>query len=176
MNLIKLDKKIFSCCLCLIIQSCQLISTPEQIISGPGTLGMRVNGKVWNTGVINTYASSILFYNTKDIRIDAGISRNGDQESLLIAINNVSSIGYYNMGFLKPASVSPRDSTKFWYGDNEFEAYHLLSARTSLITITRFDTVYHVLAGKFNCSLINNKGDTLNLTDGRFELHLNQIK
>jgi hypothetical protein len=173
MKSLKLERKLFLFVLCLFIQSCLSITQEPIIISGPGTLGVHINGKVWNTGGINTYASSIFFHNTKDIRIDAGISRNTDHESLVIVINNVSSIGYYNMGFLKPASLSPRDSTKFLYGDNESEAYHLQSPRNSLVTITRFDTVYNVLAGTFNSSLINNKGDTLKLTDGRFELHLN---
>ncbi len=146
-------------------QSCQTnLPVPSQ--NGAGTLGMRVNGTVWSAGIIGTSVSAIRYKN-KDVSIQARIGN--PNSAINIVINKVSGKGYYNMGNLNSGSLL--DSTRFMYNDDYLGSYRLSNPNLSLITITKFDTIYNVISGTFTVSLLNKKLDTLKITEGRFDLN-----
>jgi len=155
----------------MLIQSCHS-NLPVPTQNGAGTLGMRVNGSQWNAGIIGTSTSATHYKTQKAVQIQAEIGSGPSNSTFNIIINNVSGKGFYNMGVLNINTGSLLDSTRFWYGDDLKGSYQLSNPNLSLVTITKFDTIYNVISGTFTANLVNKKQDTLKLTDGRFDLRL----
>ena len=138
---------------------------PPITTNGAGTFGCRVNGKVWlpvgggfNPGQWVEYNNQHLIvhgYNyTREQYVDI------DYAPILDTGNYVSYNPNYKTQWARYVTTSP---TVYFNADTIFHGY---------LHVLRFDPVKGFMAGTFSFDAYNNKGDTVHITDGRFDLHL----
>jgi len=55
-------------------------------------------------------------------------------------------------------------------GKTVFESYRVPNPNSGLINILRLDTINYIISGTFYFDAVNKEGDTIKVTDGRFDL------
>lgn len=157
---------------CIILfESCQEL--PEASQTGAGTFGMLLNGKAWRgDGALSLNPITTAYYlpSSKGLKISCIVNRqSGAQEKLDLIVTDLTQSGKYSFGNF-PSKKSSYDSTRFWYDDNQKDAFKLKDGLTNSIELTKFDTVKKIVSGTFMVDLANRKNDIIKVTNGRFDL------
>ena len=150
---------------------------PPITTTGEKTLGCYVNGKLWvafnnpqffdpnarspiTCGYYDKIGSTNLFF------VTAYHDYDGIYQVVDFSITLDKGIGKYIM---KKKSVN--DQTFINYrGLNGEESYELDETKPNHVEITFLDQQKRIAAGKFEKSVYNQAGDTLKITDGRFDV------
>lgn len=159
-----------------LFESCQ--DLPEASQTGAGTFGMLLNGSQWRgDGAISINPSSIASYDptSKGFKISCVVNRlNGTQEKFDLIINDLMTPGKYIFGNFR-SPKSSYDSTRFWYDDNQVNAFKVKDGLTNSVDISKFDFAKKIVSGTFNVDLENKKSEIIKVTNGRFDLQFTVI-
>jgi hypothetical protein len=142
-----------------------LAKLPTETQEGKNTIGCLLNGQVWQNhggGWFNPdYKAS---YFKKNISVGGSMNTEQDYQSLTLQLNNVfKGIGNYKLGNDSTTRVVCINSkTNCNYDEGTFTMGNL--------EITKFDTIKHIVCGRFNFTLIKVDCDTIRATDGRFDI------
>jgi hypothetical protein len=136
---------------------------PPETQTGANTFGCRLNGQVFVPTCEESYTTTrvaIYTRNSKSLEIYA---QNNVLETLDFTISDLSINRTNKIDF---ASFASRIT------NNEFDVYNGRSI--SSIVLTKFDTINHVVSGRFEAILKSNTDSTKikTITQGRFDMHL----
>lgn len=140
-------------------------------MEGKNTFGFLLDGKVWvpyheKPGLFTPTLEAVLDRNT--FTITARLKRNNEQkyQSIGIVINNVD-IGRFHIPFPPYSGHVFTDQNKEGYGCNYFKC----KPEDTEINIINFDRERRIVSGTFFYkNATNSCGDTIQITDGRFDL------
>jgi hypothetical protein len=135
---------------------------PNATQTGVNTFACRVNAQNWvsEPGIYKTGGS----FNTDTLGCFGTV--NGNIIRLFIGGNTVQA-GQYVLGVASNRYI--RYST-FATCTGNLPVILLRDAVSGTVTITKIDTVKKIIAGTFNCRIPIPNCDTLNVTDGRFDI------
>jgi hypothetical protein len=142
---------------------------PEATQSGKNTAGAIINGKVWvaTTKKINqpgTYCENS--GNRTNITLELRQIENQGRNSISIT----AIIEDLELNKIYPLSEDPDTGYKFAiYTDNNLVNYGTNSTNTGTIKITRLDLQNHIVSGIFEFKAVNNNGNVITVTEGRFD-------
>jgi hypothetical protein len=170
-------------CFLAVMNSCQPepeLSLPPKTQEGRNTLGFKADGKVW----VN-YGEICNWFDCEENVVDGRLHKNADGSHTLVVA------AYYND---KKKNISQQFSVMAKYVDapgtyqvkrehDNFVSlvidmsqnnFYQLGSSGFTLTITRLDTVNHILSGEFSGILqnYNDSTKTIPLTDGRFDTKL----
>ena len=165
--------------LLLLITSCSkdVDDLPAATQTGANTFGAKVNGEFWvpaKFGIIP--ADNLLkarYSSPESILITANnFSKSPNETSFEIQITGVTGPGtyYLNQNVIRP--------TRYGYGFFEKrrftpeEEYQTSNHFTGSVTITRLDNVNKIVSGtfEFNAESLSNPGQSIQVTEGRFDI------
>ncbi|MCF8239088.1 MAG: hypothetical protein K9I85_13080 [Saprospiraceae bacterium] len=145
---------------------------PPATMTGGNTFGCYINGVPWVASkppftLFTDLTGSYSFQtNTLGIQANKIVQKDGEDlvnETMSIGLA-LQTTGLYN---LRSHKYNFRD----WVNIATCYSYSIDTLYPHPITITRFDTVNRVASGIFECRMINNQcADTLNITEGRFDM------
>lgn len=138
--------------------------TPETQ-TGANTFSCKINGKVYiPENDFSVKAISVAFYNNTDFEVGANGTQYDPPRNLSIHIKNILSEGTYLLDFTQSRYV-----TYYISGTNN---YHSKILNSGKVTITKLDRNQRIISGRFDFQLTNekNSAETLNVTDGRFDV------
>lgn len=133
---------------------------PEYSETGSNTMGMYVNGHPWvpkdgpGWGEI-VYSIAVNTPLHMHQQLDLYAINIPNDESLNLRIARFTGVGEY--------SLANKGQCWFW---NEKDQYLAVSGS---IKVTHFDTVKHIVAGRFEFRSVGLEMDTIHITDGRFD-------
>jgi hypothetical protein len=157
------------------ISSCALNDLPE-IEDSENAFGMYLDGYRWvPTAFSNSSKKAFYYDSTMTLRISANNNFKGENARFSFYINNMSGPGIYNASFVSRLSEFPhcRDSTRYDPDDKCEDYYKLVNASDSYIEIVEFDSADYKVSGFFNMILVDDSGEEVNITEGRFRLDMN---
>lgn len=149
---------------------------PPATQEGKNTCGFLVNGKVWlPKGRLGNGQSNLSWwydpgynhgtFNIHGFRYEP--SEGVKFSSFVIAIDNFSSIGIYNL------KTAGRVTQYFDYNKNcMYYREDTITPNINYVNITRFDLTQRVIAGTFEFTLATPGCDTVRITQGRFDIKL----
>ena len=133
---------------------------PPETQTGANTFGCRVTGQVW------TYKPST---NPGHIGLDADYS-GGGMYVLAKRGDTAIKIDFSSGGITQLGEyMLYTDSSEIYYAVNPVP-YYTDSVTNGILTMTRIDTVNSILSGRFYFTGISYLGDTVRITDGRFDV------
>lgn len=134
---------------------------PDITTSGKRTFGCRINGKVW----IPKPGYFTVEYFNRYLNVSADKNKTG--EILSFGIGNIPpDTGYFEF----PSNSLTK--SRMWYSPSdtiwgdEYEANPMIRG---YVHILRFDLEKGIIAGTFASEAYNSAGDTVHITDGRFD-------
>lgn len=139
---------------------------PAITTQGLGTFGCRVNGKPWLPKGSWGNPSKVLRYNDELLNI---YGYNTDYNSTVaFSFKVIKDTGYYNL-----------ESYPFKYSEVAFspkgirtDDYNSNPAASGYLHILHFDPFYKgIISGTFAFDAFNDAGDTVHITDGRFDFY-----
>ena len=159
---------------------------PPITTTGANTFGCRINGKVWvpskrpkgdlpqiEGGIVTRYDSIGPEKNWYDLLIFA---YREDLTGFQIFLRRINSIGQYQLFFTPsefPSCVDCSNSYGYYY--TSVSDYKSLPIVESSVNLTQYDTINKIFSGNFSFVALNkNGGDSIFVTDGRFDI--NQFK
>jgi len=163
-------------CLCIImLSSCNKDpyqdGTPELppiTMEGKNTLGFLLDGKVWvpyqeSSGIFTPTLESILDQTTNSLGVEARYKNSTDDNDLLNISVTIDNERIYSI---------PNEATiNFFYNKYPNCRKFKPNAIDAKIEIDRFDRSERIVSGTFNLGdMVNDCGDTITITDGRFDL------
>lgn len=161
------------------------ISTlPPATQTGANTFGCLLNGEAWLPGGYRNMGGQerkfTVYYPNKgqfkgEFTLTGRRVGTGYNEEIQLALNAVDHAGTY----LINVEAVPYPSALPWLDQGVYRTYKpttreyiTSSKRTGSLTITRLDTVAHVIAGTFSFTAEELGGtSTVNVTDGRFDIN-----
>lgn len=156
---------------CLFTDDLDSDGLPKETQTGQNTFGMLVDGRTWRTSTINVLTNSVYaFYKpSRQFLYISAIDRSDEEISLFI--KGVKTNGTYKISPYDE-SLFPvcADSTRLEIVDSCDEAFKLVNNSTSLIEISRLDTLERIVSGTFNLDLTNDQGETVIISKGRFDI------
>jgi hypothetical protein len=147
-----------------------LTKLPPETQEGKNTFGCLVNGKVWrNQGFVNIYSSNLIVSKTESLTIAATkVTQETTQGINISAI--VNDLGIYRLNEINSAIFLDAKKSCIKTGYKPIEG-------TLMITKYQYTEINGgrrlIIAGKFNfVTLMQPCGDTIRVTDGRFDILL----
>jgi len=145
---------------------------PPATHSGANTFACRVNGQVWLYGT--RYAINPSQIEPLAVQIGGGRlfilanrQKEGEQPSAIkISFCGFRGLGEYDLFFPSQS----RCGEVYYVNDVTHKYYDADSTSNSILTVTHYDTVSRIIAGRFQFTGIAAPGDTVRVTDGRFDL------
>jgi hypothetical protein len=144
------------------------------------TFGMKINGKIWTPSVNNSIfgpstLSSSYFKPTGDLSIFA-FNKERNQRIELFCYG-IKKPGIYYLSYLRrfPSNenlgfIYAPDTSKFEMDDTKFNYYFLKDSTLSKVEITKIDTLWNIISGKFHGNFVNSNKEKLDITNGVFDL------
>ena len=165
----------------------EINALPEATQTGKNTFGCLIDGQAWipspsgsgamgskpiSGGYMNAPTGAPSSYGNNNVWVNA---YNGS-EVISLYIRNVNKTGTYPLNFNTqpaPANLYPQNYAGFTRYNNASGGDYFMTTSnyTGTVEITRADTVSKILAGRFSFVGINNMGETISVTDGRFDLN-----
>lgn len=153
---------------------------PPATQTGANTLGAKVNGEFWIPQGFGPFpANDILearIFPNNDLTIKAqNFSKSPTETEFELFITNVAAPGVYP---LNTAVSYPRMTASYGYFVKRVltpsDEWITTTTATGTVTITRIDRVNMIVSGTFelNPASLYNSGQTLSITEGRFDLKL----
>ena len=165
----------------LLFTGCELFDPPEPdepnsseeelppvSFTGEGIFAMRVNGEVWKIGGFmdeidgnwDPQSGSLIVYARKKPEV----------QGPSISIDSVFGPGTYPLVFSRHLSGSTGSSAIWMSGSTGY--YKTDSTHTGTLTLIRADDEYpYVLSGTFKFDAVNEAGEVVQITDGRFDFY-----
>jgi hypothetical protein len=138
---------------------------PPATEEGKNTFGCLVNGQVW----LIKGNPALNLYNCQYIngRFNLGITH----ETLDKTVNQTFIISCQNGVYLGPFSLTkfPENGARFADYNSNFD-FRNYNNNPGLLNITKIDTLKRIIAGTFEMNMINQKFDTIHITQGRFDM------
>ena len=152
---------------------------PEATQTGANTFGLKLNGNYWvpqHFGVTST--GTLLearFTGTGDFVLNARNFASEPKESEFeIYIKNLNATGTYQLN--QNTAVYPNQSASYAYyikrEINPLNQWITGSSYTGTVTITKRDTVNHIVSGtfEFTAGSIDSSASPITVSDGRFDV------
>lgn len=165
----------------IIFASCKksVSELPEATQTGANTFGLKLNGNYWvpqHFGITNT--GTILearFTGLGDFVLNARNFASEPKESEFnIYIKNMSTTGTYQLN--ANTNIYPNQSGSYAYylkrEINPLNEWITSSKYTGTVTITKRDTINHIVSGtfEFTAGSIDSSASPITVTDGRFDV------
>ncbi len=143
---------------------------PTETQTGKNTFGCYVNKELFVNS--DKWGITIGASYTKSTKLIQVYCFNKNRNSISIDVNTFSLNEKFNISKVEYAFSS--DSIKLADGSNTFNRNLYLGKNIPVITITKFDTLNHIISGKFEFELKNSEDDTkiIKFTQGRFDAYL----
>lgn len=141
---------------------------PEETQEG-NTFGMKVNGTNWEIPTTDYKPVAAYYSNDKCLIVRA--AKKNSTENIVLVANNIDRSGEFNINFRTSISTLG-DSTRLSSNNDYPNSYTLLSETESVLNIAKFDTVTNVVSATFSMKLRNRSGESLEITNGRFDIDL----
>ena len=141
---------------------------PPITMEGKNTLGFLLDGKVWvpyqeNPGLFTPSLNAVFDNTSNKISIEARLKRKGQNSSSIGIIVHLSQTGEFRIPL--QGKIDFLDDS--FFNCNEYNCI----SNDGLLLITTFDKNVRIISGTFNLNeMVNSCGDTIRITDGRFDL------
>ncbi len=141
----------------------ELEKLPPATQEGKSTFGCLVNGKAW---VTRSSTDALADYQSGVLQISAGIDEtNRDQGITLVILSGLS------QGMTYDLTNDPQYEAKFsWTQASKVCFYDDEDTLSGHLKITKLDQVNLIISGLFEFTTAVSGCDTINVTDGRFDL------
>lgn len=159
------------------ISSCALNDLPE-IEDSENVFGMYLNGSRWVPNVFSNSSKMAYYYAPhKTLKIQAIKTFNSGDAIFTYYISNFEGAGKYQASFFMEFKATPycSDSTRYDPNSRCENYFRLDNTTDSFIEIVEFDSVEYKVSGFFNMVLVNDSGEEVNITEGRFRLDTNHF-
>jgi hypothetical protein len=152
---------------------------PKPTKDGKNTFGCKVNGKSWvPNGIMGPTPSppvSLTYSLYKDdysVRIHAIRRIKGIKDNIDIHLNNVNKPGTYSLNSDKTNCPWPLKCENYGrYYTYDPDSDYITSAQIGgTVTITRADTVAKIVSGNFSFKAVDQGGNQVTITKGRFDV------
>lgn len=156
---------------------------PPATQSGANTFGFIIDGRVWqNYGWLpnTTGASDNLGamysprYGSKNFSLNAGQIARDVYENFYLSIDSLTSTGTYRASKAPRLGANVRAERGFVFENRDTQTVYsyLYKGSTATITITKLDTIQHIIAGTFEGTLRQGNDSTklVRITEGRFDV------
>jgi hypothetical protein len=169
---------------CRELEPAPVFTLPPVTQTGANTLGFVIDGRVWQN-----FGQSCTFYGCQDnklmayvgqnrggkghqVQITAGLTSKDYREDFGISLDYVKGPGTYT----RHKSSTLGKYNHLYLTSESSLLYENLDSVTTSVTITRFDTVAHIVSGTFEGTLQRQDapGESRRIQDGRFDLVYNQ--
>ena len=179
----------FATCALLCTCSKDKLSPLEQLppitSRGANTFGCKINGKVWlpskrpkgdlpqiEGGIVERYANGGPEKNWYDLLIFAYGEKGTGFQLFLSRINSIGKFKCDKNIFIFPVDPQPDYSYCYYY---ENEKQFITNPKfQGEINLLKYDTISKIFSGTFNFRASSGK-DTIEITDGRFDINQNEI-
>jgi hypothetical protein len=145
---------------------------PPATQTGEQTFGCLINGEPFVPPSFGTNAPNA-FYQFVDGAYTLGISAGSGGGSELLGIN----IGALDVNEIQEINyiLLEKESGKY-FGQYTIGGGLILNKTSNIdypgtLTITNFDEANFIISGTFSFTVIDNEGNEINITDGRFDMH-----
>ncbi|MDA9554937.1 DUF6252 family protein [Pelobium sp.] len=126
---------------------------PTETQTGAGTFGCLVNGQVWLPK--GKFPYSGLTANIQFNILSIGASKS--TEAIGLGVRNVLDVGTYDLSLAENETEYIIDS-------------QIYKRTEGFLTITKYDKSNQIISGRFWFSAKNSTGETVAITDGRFDI------
>jgi hypothetical protein len=156
---------------------------PEPSQSGANVVACKVNGKVWIADEGDSFRGKKFtvyyyndLYNKRRFVLYANRIAKDNNSNIVLAVTDVRTTGTHYFSF----DTNPYPDNRLFLNHGSYflnkpdQARYTTSSRyTGSITFTRVDTVRHIFAGtfEFTAANIDGSGQTVKVTDGRFDVN-----
>ena len=166
----------------LLFTGCELFDPPEPdepnsseeellpvSFTGEGTFAMRVNGEVWKIGGFMDEIDGSWEPQSGNLRVFGW--KGGKNEGADIYVDSVFGPGTYPLLFIGNSTGGAGNAAR-WYPPGSASSYETDSTHTGTLTLIRADDEYpYVLSGTFEFDAVNEAGEVVQITDGRFDFY-----
>lgn len=156
--------------------------------TGANTVGCRLNGELWLPGGYRNGAGQEVKFSTtyyppsyslaslRNTFTLTGTRQNKQiNDDIQLALANLDHVGIYSLDLNAvpyPQAQPWQDQGVYRTNDPTIREYITSPSNTGTLTITRLDTVAHVIAGTFSFTAKEIGGTkTVSVTDGRFDIN-----
>lgn len=146
------------------------VELPPITMEGKNTFGCKINGEVWvpDVGKETLFNEKIaVSYESNQINIHARLNRPdlNRKENIYVTAPNILDTGTYTI------PVFPADSFVYINSNLNIDCKtYRTKISNSKINITKLDVSKRIISGLFSFKDVNSCEDTLQITDGRFDL------
>jgi hypothetical protein len=139
---------------------------PPITTEGKGTFGCKVNGNVWLTKGAWGNPATVMRYS--DTLLNIYGFNDKDKSTVALYLSPVLDSGFYNFQ-TAPFTYS---SVAYSPSYNQSETFSSSPATVGFLKIIKFQPyTTGIISGTFEFDVYNSEGDTLHITEGRFDLH-----
>ena len=162
--------------LIVLVTSCNKEELPEITDNGSNTFGMLVNGEIWlpysPINILKPLPYGVTYYHSSKIHTLRLLAENTNKHEIVNLIaENVDTVGTYHFSYRDNSIVSDSADSTVFVVTNINDKYKLNDSINSVLSITRFDK--WIVSGTFSLEMVDNKGNKLKITQGRFDIHYN---
>lgn len=156
---------------------------PPATQSGANTFGFVIDSRVWqNYGWLpytagqsdNLRATYSPRYGSKNFSLNAGQIARDAYENFYLSIDSLTSTGTYQASKIPRPGANVRAERGFTFENKETQTVYsyLYKGSTATITISKLDTIQHIIAGTFEGRLRTGNDSTklVRITEGRFDV------
>jgi hypothetical protein len=159
---------------------------PPATQTGANTFGCLINGKAFTPGGSSFSPPHLFSYyqnayptisNAYVFDVSAGDLRNTcNITGITFGVDSVISLqpGIYKLGADKANQGGGGYNREICNGGSGAGVYHTNDSIGGQLTITRFDLTYQIASGTFWFNVLDNNGDTVKITDGRFDVRFTE--
>lgn len=156
----------------------QLSLLPPATQTGANTFGCLVNGQAFvpkNRSILegpDLQCNYIYTAGGYHLTV-AGGNKNSDGTltSVIVGTDSLAVTQGTSIPFKTFASGNASGSYTLFYRSGGLNQYATNTTSSGQLTITKLDTIKQIVSGTFYFTAINGKGDTVKITDGRFDMH-----
>ena len=168
--------KIFPYLIVLILSSCTSCNEPDptelpaETQSGKNTFGCYVNNKIFLKGYL--FGSTIGSSYVRSQKVAYIYCENKNSENIALRLDNFTL--NKNVNILYASYSFNSDTLKLPDGSMTYRVNLCEGRNISTVTLTRFDTINHIISGKFEFELKDSRDTTrlIKITQGRFDFYL----
>lgn len=152
---------------------------PAATDTGANTFGAKVNGNLWKPQGFGPFPADNLLESAvagNDLQIWArNFASSPNETEFYLKVKNVTGTGTYLLNQNIPAHPYPDASYGYYVKRNltPQNEWSTSATFTGSVTITKFDPAAKIIAGtfQFNAVSMYNTGETIAVTEGRFDIH-----
>jgi hypothetical protein len=156
-------------------KACELAKLPPLTTEGKGTFGCLVNGKAWLPQEVDLSPKLTSIYYDEEQAYFLGANYNdNDNESTSVAFNVVNFkllTRKYTLETYKVDTLSESIYSYCWDNDGcNRISYYTNENQTGFFNVQYVDSARQIISGTFNFNAEATNGETVCVTDGRFDM------